>query len=214
MFVAGLGCVRGLLRPADGVSAGLLLAQGRTAEMAMGTTMSKGYAELLDAIAFSAAKHRNQRRKDAEASPYINHPLQLAHVLGTECDVNDLKTLMAAVLHDTVDDTETSYAELCERFGKKVADVVMEVTDDKSLPKAERKQRQVEHAPHMSKRAALVKLAEKTCNLRDVVGSPPAGWPLKRKQDYFDWALQVVDGLPPVNDKLRRAFDDIFAQRP
>ena len=176
--------------------------------------MSKGYAELLDAIAFSVAKHRNQRRKDAEASPYINHPLQLAHVLATEGGVNDLKTLMAAVLHDTVEDTETSYDELCERFGKKVADVVMEVTDDKSLPKAERKQRQVEHAPHMSKRAALVKLADKTCNLRDVVGSPPPGWPPKRKQDYFDWAMQVVDDLPPVNDKLRRAFDDIFAQRP
>ena len=176
--------------------------------------MSKGYVELLDAIAFAAGKHRNQRRKDAEASPYINHPLQLAHVLATEGGVSDLKTLMAAVLHDTVEDTETSYDELRERFGKKVADVVMEVTDDKSLPKAERKQRQIEHAPRMSKRAALVKLADKTCNLRDVVGSPPAGWPLRRKQEYFDWAKQVVDGLPPVNDKLRRAFEAAVALRP
>lgn len=176
--------------------------------------MSKGYVELLDAIAFAAAKHRNQRRKDAEASPYINHPLQLAHVLATEGGATALKTLMAAVLHDTVEDTETSYEELRERFGKKVADVVMEVTDDKALPKAERKKRQVEHAPHMSKRAALVKLADKICNLRDVASSPPAGWPLKRKQEYFDWAKQVVDGLPSVNDKLRRAFEAAFTMRP
>lgn len=176
--------------------------------------MSTGYVELLDAITFAAAKHRNQRRKDAEASPYINHPLQLAHVLATEGGVIDLTTLMAAVLHDTVEDTETSYDELRERFGKKVADVVMEVTDDKALPKAERKQRQVEHAPHMSKRGALVKLTDKTCNLRDVASSPPAGWPLKRKQEYFDWAKLVVDGLPSVNKKLRLAFDAAFALRP
>lgn len=175
--------------------------------------MKNDYARLLDAIAFAAAKHRNQRRKDAEASPYINHPLQLAHVLATEGEVSDLETLMAAVLHDTVEDTETTYAELRERFGKEVADVVMEVTDDKTLPKAERKQRQVEHAPHMSERAALVKLADKTCNLRDVAGSPPAGWSLQRKQEYFDWAKQVVDGLPAVNHRMRRAFDAAFALR-
>ena len=176
--------------------------------------MTKRYVELLATIEFAAAKHRNQRRKDAEASPYINHPLQLAHVLATEGGVSDLKTLMAAVLHDTVEDTETSYDELVERFGKKVADVVMEVTDDKSLVKADRKRRQIEHAPHMSRRAALVKLADKTCNLRDVAKNPPTGWPLKRKQAYFDWAKEVADGLPAVNKKMRRAFDAAFALRP
>lgn len=176
--------------------------------------MAKQYVELLDSIAFAAAKHRNQRRKDAEASPYINHPLQLAHVLATEGGVSDLKTLMAAVLHDTVEDTQTSYEELVDRFGQKVADVVMEVTDDTSLPKAERKRRQVEHAPHMSKRAALVKLADKTCNLRDVAHNPPAGWPLQRKREYFDWAKEVVDGLPLVNKRLRKAFDMAFELRP
>ena len=176
--------------------------------------MTKRYVELLDAIAFAAAKHRNQRRKDAEASPYINHPLQLAHVLATEGGISDLKTLMAAVLHDTVEDTETSYDELVERFGKRVADVVMEVTDDKTLVKEDRKRRQVEHAPHMSKRAALVKLADKTCNLRDVAKSPPAGWPLQRKRDYFDWAKEVVDGLPAVNKKMRKAFEAAVGLRP
>jgi guanosine-3',5'-bis(diphosphate) 3'-pyrophosphohydrolase len=176
--------------------------------------MARRYVELLDAIAFAAAKHRNQRRKDAEASPYINHPLQLAHVLATEGGVSDLKTLMAAVLHDTVEDTETTYEELVTHFGRRVADVVMEVTDDKMLPKVERKRRQVEHAPHVSKRAALVKLADKICNLRDVANNPPTGWPLTRKQNYFDWAKAVVDGLPTVSKKLRKAFDAAFALRP
>ena len=176
--------------------------------------MKTEYADLLTAISFAARKHRNQRRKDAESSPYINHPLELAHVLASEGGVSDIKTLISALLHDTVEDTETTFEELVEEFGKKIANVVMEVTDDKTLEKAVRKRHQVEHAPHMSKRAALVKLADKICNLRDILSSPPAGWPVKRKRDYFDWAKEVVDGLPPANKKLRKAFDAVFAQRP
>ena len=176
--------------------------------------MSSRYADLLDAIASAAEKHRNQRRKDAQASPYINHPLQVAHVLASEGGVFDLKTLIAAVLHDTVEDTETTFEELVERFGKKVACVVKEVTDEKMLPKVQRKREQVERAPQLSKRAALVRLADKTCNLRDVAAHPPKGWPLKRKQAYFDWAKDVVDGLPPGNRELRRAFDAALTLRP
>jgi len=172
------------------------------------------HATLLAAIAFAAHKHRAQRRKDAEASPYINHPLALAHVLATEGRVKDLKTLMAAVLHDTVEDTETTYAELVDHFGTTVADVVMEVTDDKALSKADRKRHQIEHAPHMSRRAALVKLADKTCNLRDMAHNPPVEWPLRRRHEYFDWAKAVVDGLPIVNKRLLKAFDAAFAARP
>lgn len=176
--------------------------------------MKSSYAELLAAITFAAHKHRDQRRKDAAASPYINHPLALAHVLATEGGVEDLMTLMAAVLHDTVEDTETTYTELSDRFGKQVADVVMEVTDDKSLTKADRKRAQIDHAPLMSKRAALVKLADKICNLRDVAHNPPAHWPLARRQEYFDWAKAVVDGLPHGNKQMLKAFRDAFAARP
>ena len=176
--------------------------------------MSERYADLLSAISFAAAKHSRQRRKDVDASPYINHPLQLAHVVATEGGVTDVETLMAAVLHDTVEDTMTSYEELVEAFGETVADVVMEVTDDKSLVKAARKEQQVEHAPHLSDRAALVKLADKTCNLRDVAMSPPAGWPLERKREYFDWSKRVVEGIPRVSVRMRAAFDGAFALRP
>jgi guanosine-3',5'-bis(diphosphate) 3'-pyrophosphohydrolase len=147
------------------------------------------------AIAFAAEKHRNQRRKDADASPYINHPIALAN----EGGVSDATVLCAAVLHDTIEDTETSEDELTAAFGSKVSSVVLEVTDDKSLEKHVRKQRQIEHAPNISAEAKLVKLADKICNLRDILASPPTSWSTERKQAYFDWANKVVAGVRGVH---------------
>ncbi len=171
-------------------------------------------AELVDAAAFAAEKHRNQRRKDADASPYINHPLALARVLAVEGGIGEREPLLAALLHDTVEDTDTTEAELVERFGAVVAAVVMEVTDDKALAKAERKAAQVAHAPHLSRAAKLVKLADKIANVRDVASNPPAGWPLERRREYFDWARRVVDGLRGVHPALEASFDAAYAQRP
>lgn len=127
--------------------------------------------------------------------------------------IDDLVVLQAAVLHDTIEDTDTSYEELVERFGETVADVVMEVTDDKSLVKAQRKQAQIDHAPHKSREAALVKLADKTSNLRDIADSPPTDWTLERRREYFDWAKQVVDGLPKVNEAMERAFEEAWGRK-
>jgi GTP diphosphokinase / guanosine-3',5'-bis(diphosphate) 3'-diphosphatase len=169
---------------------------------------------LLSAIAFAAHKHRDQRRKDAVASPYINHPIALANVLANEAGVDDERILIAAVLHDTVEDTETTEQELVREFGKEISDIVLEVTDDQSLSKAERKRLQVEHAGTISRRAKIVKLADKICNLRDVAYSPPAGWSIERKQEYFDWAKSVVDGLRGVHPALEHIFDEAFKLRP
>jgi len=169
---------------------------------------------LVDALAFAADKHRRQRRKDAEASPYINHPIALARVLSVEAGLADARLLAAAVLHDTLEDTETSYEELRERFGQAVAAVVLEVTDDKTLPKEERKRLQIEHAAHISRRAKLVKLADKICNVRDVAANPPHGWPLERRREYFDWAKQVVDRMRGTHRRLERLFDEAYARRP
>jgi GTP diphosphokinase / guanosine-3',5'-bis(diphosphate) 3'-diphosphatase len=162
------------------------------------------------AVAFAAHKHRNQRRKDAEASPYINHPIALANVLANEGGIEDERTLIAAVLHDTVQDTETTEQELAREFGADIAGIVLEVTDDKSLPKAERKRLQVEHAVTISRRAKLVKLADKISNLRDVASNPPADWPLERRQEYFDWAKAVVDQLRGVHPGLEALFDEVY----
>ncbi len=171
-------------------------------------------ARLLKAADFAAHKHRRQRRKDAEASPYINHPLALARVLKLEAGVEDVDVLAAAILHDTVEDTQTTIEELEREFGKTVAGIVAEVTDDKGLPKAERKRLQVEHAPHLSPQAKLVKLADKICNLRDVVDSPPAHWPLERRRGYFEWAKSVIDGLRGVHPGLERIFDEAYRLKP
>ena len=169
---------------------------------------------IIRAIEFAARKHRMQRRKDADASPYINHPIALMHALCIDAGVTDPTILVAAALHDTIEDTETTGMELEAEFGSVIASLVAEMTDDKSLPKDVRKRLQIEHAPHMSKEGALVKLADKICNLRDVAASPPEGWSLERRQDYFEWAKAVVDGLPRVNEKLLELFDDAYAKKP
>jgi len=171
-------------------------------------------AMLIGALSFAADKHRNQRRKDKEASPYINHPIMLARILSVEGGVDDALVLCAAVLHDTIEDTETRYEELVSQFGREIADVVREVTDDKALPKAERKQLQIEHAPHLSRAAKLVKLADKIANVRDVADHPPSEWPMERRREYFDWAKRVVDGLRGTHAGLEAAFDAAYARRP
>jgi len=173
-----------------------------------------GLPLVLEALAFAADKHRDQRRKDAAASPYINHPIALANVLVQEGDVADPAVIAAALLHDTLEDTQTTAAELRTAFGEAIARVVAEVTDDKDLPKAERKRLQVEHAATLSREAKLVKLADKICNLRDMADHPPAKWDLVRRREYFDWAKAVIDRLRGVHPRLEAAFDAAFARRP
>jgi len=164
----------------------------------------------IDALAFAAHKHRDQRRKNVAASPYINHPIALAHVLVGEGGITETPVLCAAILHDTVEDTETTFVELEYRFGAAIAGIVREVTDDKSLTKARRKELQVEHAPHLSRGARLVKLADKICNLRDVADDPPANWPHERRVEYFEWAKRVIDGLRGTHPGLEAAFDAVY----
>jgi len=170
-------------------------------------------AALLDALHYAADQHRDQRRKGALAVPYINHPIAVARLLAS-VGVTDVDVLRTAILHDTVEDTDATFDALEARFGPRTTGFVREVTDDKSLPKQRRKALQVEHAPTKSFGAALIKLADKTCNLRDIARSPPEHWPLERQQAYFDWARAVVEGLPPVNEALKAAFDDALRGRP
>jgi GTP diphosphokinase / guanosine-3',5'-bis(diphosphate) 3'-diphosphatase len=166
------------------------------------------------ALAFAAQKHRDQRRKDKEASPYINHPIALADVLINAGGVDDITVLAAAILHDTVEDTETTPEELEREFGTAITEAVLAVTDDTTLEKAERKRLQIEHAASLTREAKLVKLADKICNVRDVANSPPSNWPLERRQAYFDWAKAVVDELRGVHPGLEALFDEAYRARP
>ncbi|XP_041458951.1 guanosine-3',5'-bis(diphosphate) 3'-pyrophosphohydrolase MESH1-like isoform X2 [Lytechinus variegatus] len=168
--------------------------------------------KLVDCVDFSAKKHRNQRRKNAAETPYINHPVGVARILAKEAGVSDLATLQAAILHDTVEDTDTTFEEIEKQFGKEVRDIVDDVTDDKSLPKMERKRRQIEHAPHCCPKAKLVKLADKLYNLRDLDQEIPQGWTKERAQEYFQWASQVVQGLRGTNKEMEASLDELFAK--
>ena len=168
---------------------------------------------LIKAVAFAAEKHKNQRRKDADASPYINHPIALANVLANEGGIANMDVLCAAILHDTIEDTETTKEELIEQFGEKITSIVLEVTDDKSIKdKAVRKQLQIEHSPHISHEAKLVKLADKISNLRDIISHPPADWPNQRKHEYFQWADKVIDGVKGTNSQLEKIFSELVTE--
>ncbi|XP_011305705.1 guanosine-3',5'-bis(diphosphate) 3'-pyrophosphohydrolase MESH1 [Fopius arisanus] len=162
---------------------------------------------------FAAKKHRKQRRMDAEATPYINHPLGVANILTEEGNVQDPVVIISAILHDTVEDTETTLDEIEREFGPEVKLVVSEVTDDKSLPKMERKQLQIDHSPHISHEAKLVKLADKIYNLRDLSREIPVGWTVDRAHEYFKWAEQVIEGCRGTNEKLEAILDDIFSSQ-
>ena len=161
---------------------------------------------LMEATMFAADKHCNQKRKDALGTPYINHPIMVANLMANIGGITDIEALQAALLHDTVEDTPTEPDEIEERFGYAVRSLVMEVTDDKNLEPQERKRLQIEHAPHLSPRAKVIKLADKTANLSDLVASPPVGWPLVRQQQYLSWSNDVVGGCRGVNHFLEKMY--------
>lgn len=190
-----------------GAAAGTLLRTINTRFAKDSIIMTIG-RDLLHAASFAADKHRDQRRKNVEASPYINHPIQVAELIARVGQVEDRSVLMAAVLHDTVEDTETTFDELERVFGSDVRDLVAEVTDDKSLSKAERKKEQIKHTATMTDRAKLIKLADKSCNVRDVAQSPPEDWDMNRRKEYLHWASEVIAGCRGTNPRLERYFDE------
>jgi len=174
-----------------------------------GVFSEQNLGALLRAVAFAAVKHQDQRRKGHRHLPYINHPVRVAETLWSVGGVRDMTTLVAALLHDTLEDTGTTPAEIELHFGSEVLGVVQEVTDDKSLPKAVRKERQIVHAAHSSPQAKMIKLADKICNVSDLTNEPPADWPKSRFVQYIDWSELVVAGLRGVNPPLETLYDHV-----
>ncbi|WNJ21478.1 HD domain-containing protein [Pontibacter sp. G13] len=164
---------------------------------------------VIDALQFAAEKHRNQRRKDAQQSPYVNHLILVTHLLWNEGGVRDPEVLAGGILHDTIEDTETTSEELTARFGERVTKMVLEVTDDKSLPKAERKLRQVKKAGSISHEAKQIKLADKCANLTDLRDHPPHDWPAERLLGYVDWAERVVQATGLSDHGLNLHFNQL-----
>lgn len=134
----------------------------------------------------------------------------MAYILTNEANITDLDVIQGALLHDTVEDTKTTFEEIEENFDAKIKELVREVTDDKTLPSDERKRLQIVHAPTCSYKAKLIKLADKLYNLRDLERATPLGWDSERVQKYYEWSKQVVDGLRGTNANLEKELDKIF----
>jgi GTP diphosphokinase / guanosine-3',5'-bis(diphosphate) 3'-diphosphatase len=174
----------------------------------MSTDPAPDLVRLARAADYAARQHIAQRRKGERAEPYINHLTEVTSLLAEATDGGDVVLLMGGLLHDTLEDTDATYEDLEQRFGPEVAALVAEVTDDKSLPKEERKRLQIAKTPGKTQRAKLLKLADKTSNLRSLIGSPPTGWTAARLRDYVVWANDVVRSCRGLNPRLEAAFDE------
>ena len=166
----------------------------------------------MSALKFGAHKHRWQRRKDAEQTPYFNHPINVAEILMRIGAVIDISILTAALLHDVIEDTETEPEEVEQIFGPAVLSLILEVSDNKSLPKEIRKDLQVQHAPCLSPGAKLIKMADKISNIGDVIHSPPPDWSIERRLEYLAWAEKVVKAMNGCNEKLEEEFFILLAE--
>ena len=167
----------------------------------------EGLNNILKAARFAAHCHAGQTRK-GNGNPYINHPLEVASLLADVGGVTDTDLIAAALLHDTIEDCDVTADDLAQRFGPAVSAYVVELSDDKSLAKAERKKLQIEHAPHLSPGAKQIKLCDKISNIRDVTNRPPAGWTLERRREYIDWGEAVAAGLKGANAALETCFNE------
>ena len=170
------------------------------------TNPTQAFDLVVRALTFATAMHRDQRRKNAARTPYIEHPIEVMRILW-DADVGDPVVLAAALLHDTLEDTAATPKMLVSQFGEEVAEVVGHVTDDKTIPKEERKRLAIAHAPFAPPRAQLVKLADRISNCEGLRSEPPASWPAARIGQYYDWSRQVVDGLRGVHPALEARFD-------
>jgi GTP diphosphokinase / guanosine-3',5'-bis(diphosphate) 3'-diphosphatase len=163
---------------------------------------------ILKAVEFAAYKHRDQKRKDKDATPYINHPIKVANILIDVGKIYDTDTIIAAILHDTIEDTETTAEEITNNFSGNVSKIVLELTDDKSFLYLVRKRKQIEKAKTLSHQAKNIKIADKICNVHDVTNHPPKYWDLKRRKEYFLWAEKVVNEIRGTNEELEKLFDE------
>jgi len=171
----------------------------------------KEWIAVLRAAEMAAQWHVHQRRKGIAQEPYVNHLLEVASLVAEATGGTDPNLVIAALLHDAVEDQEVTVEGLASEFSQHVAEIVMEVTDDKSLPKEERKRKQVQNAGRKSDKAKLIKLADKTSNLRALASSPAADWSIERRLEYIEWAKSVVAGLRGTSPWLEQQFDEAVA---
>jgi guanosine-3',5'-bis(diphosphate) 3'-pyrophosphohydrolase len=163
---------------------------------------------IADAILYAAECHADQVRKDGK-TPYINHPLQVMHHLVHLANCDDDELLCAAILHDVIEDTGVRKIELEKRYTKRISDLVVELTDDKTLSKTERKLMQIEQAHSLSYDARLIRISDKICNVNDIHTAPPLNWSIAQRLNYITWSLAVVERIRGTNTELENYFDTV-----
>ena len=163
-------------------------------------------------MSFAAAKHRDQRRKGNYQAPYINHPIEVAKLVATIGGCDDIAVLQAAILHDTIEDTDATPEEIEREFGADVRGLVLEMTDDMSLPSNQRKLAQIDRAATLSHRAKLIKIADKIANVGDIARHPPPEWTVERRRNYFNWTKQVIDRVRGTSAALEACYDEVLRQ--
>ncbi|MDQ3110992.1 MAG: HD domain-containing protein [Bacteroidota bacterium] len=167
--------------------------------------------QVIDAILFAATNHAGQFRKDG-VTPYINHPIEVMHFLAFTADISDEEILMAAVLHDVVEDTSVTVEEIAQRFGQNVADIVLELTDDISLSKEERKHQQLMACDGLSYGAKVIRISDKICNVYDIIYAPPGDWDIHRRRAYLIWANSVIMKITGTNEGLEQHFEELMEE--
>ena len=178
----------------------------------MHTFTESDMTTIIRALAYAAGHHSNQKRKGENAEPYINHLIDVLHILWEIGEIRDITTLTAALLHDAVEDTDVTAEELTELFGEEISDIVMEVTDNRDLAKEHRKRLQVEHAAHLSTEASFIKLADKISNISDIISAPPSNWSRKQQRAYVAWGKEVIDRLRGIHPQLEKHFDIVYEE--
>lgn len=168
--------------------------------------------KLIQMLSYASEKHKNQRRQGVNKTPFINHPIEVCRILSEVGGVTDEDILCSCLGHDLIEDANVTFEDLEMLFGIRVANMVQECSDDKSLPKQERKRLQIIHTKTISDDAKLIKLADKIANMQSVLNDPP-NWPLERKIKSFDWSYEVVGWIQGLNPALEEMFADVYAQK-
>ncbi|MFZ9848658.1 MAG: HD domain-containing protein [Flavobacteriales bacterium] len=163
---------------------------------------------LFKALNYSAEQHKAQRRKGMESVPYINHPIKVTNIITQFIPDASDDLICAAILHDVVEDTDATIDDIKNKFGDAIASIVQEVTDDKSISKAESRRKQIENAPKLSYNAKIIRVCDKISNVRDICGENIPDWDYKTKIEYLNWAEQVVYALDKFHEELQFAFKD------
>lgn len=168
--------------------------------------------QIFKALQYASIKHKGQIRKGRDRAAYINHPIAVANTIINVGKIEDENTIIAALLHDVIEDTDTTEQDISEAFNSEIAQIVLEVSDDKHLSIEERKALQIKNAPHLSDEAKIIRVADKICNIRDVIDFPPITWNKKRKIIYLNWTRNIVDQIRNTNISLETLFDKYYTE--